>query len=111
MWIVLRVENLRGISHACKMLATNAEWKCQICRLICGNVHSVDNFENKETMHPITHFTGLCINEKTKNENTVLGYKKGSNLDVDVGFGSTTPTLYVVILVTFLKKVVSHCPK
>ena len=48
---------------------------------------------------------------ENKNENTVLGYKKGSNLDVDVGFGSTTPTLYVVILVTFLKKVVSHCPK
>ena len=46
-----------------------------------------------------------------KMDNTVLGYKKGSKLNSKVGFATATTKLYMVIFVTFLKKVVSHSSK
>ena len=39
-----------------------------------------------------------------KGENTVFGYKKGSKFNFDIGFGSATPKLYMVIFTTFLPK-------
>ena len=65
-----------------------------------------------ETIYPkiATHFTILCV-KMGKMDNTVLGYKKGSKLNSEVGFATATTKLYMVIFVTFLKKVVSHSSK
>ena len=38
------------------------------------------------------------------NGNTVLGYKKGSKIKCGIGFGSTTPILWVVSLYSFAQK-------
>ena len=43
-----------------------------------------------------------------KHENTVFGYKKGSKFDSDIGFGSATPKLCMVIFTTFLPKWLEH---
>ena len=43
-----------------------------------------------------------------KHENTGFGYKKGSKFDSDIGFGSATPKLYMVIFTTFLPKWLEH---
>ena len=36
--------------------------------------------------------------------NTVLGYKKGSKINIDIGFGSATNKMWGISLVTFLIK-------
>ena len=48
------------------------------------------------------------ITNKKKSQNTVLGYKKGSNFDLEIGIRSATHKLHMIVFVCFLKNWISH---
>ena len=61
--------------------------------------------KKKKLLTPLKNENSNVLGLKSSiNGNTVLGYKKGSKIKSGIGFGSTTPILWVVSLYSFAQK-------